>query len=147
MGLIRGALHIASYGAVSPKSKKQRTASMQLAAMQGASEAEIKVAGSRNFDFVNKDRIRRLQEREQRQQAGTQPSVLRGSCPKCSQPVAWDTKRDQTPVHTATGKFECPRSEDSQGGIAAELERLAALHRSGALDDDEFRAAKRRLLG
>jgi transposase len=63
MGLIRGALHIASYGTVSPKSKKQRTAAMQLAAMQGASEPEIKIAGSRNFDFVNQDKIRRLQQR------------------------------------------------------------------------------------
>ena len=46
MGLIRGALHIASYGAVSPKSKKQRVAAMQLAAMQGASEAEIKMGAA-----------------------------------------------------------------------------------------------------
>lgn len=35
LGLLRGTLHIATYGAVSAKSKKQRTASMQLAAMQG----------------------------------------------------------------------------------------------------------------
>lgn len=114
MGLIRGALHIASYGAVSPKSKKQRTAAAQLAATQGASEAEIKIAGSRNFDFVNQDRIRRLQQRQQRQQqAAARPSAPSGN----------------------------------QVGVAAELERLVALHQSGALDDDEFRAAKRRLLG
>jgi len=31
-------------------------------------------------------------------------------------------------------------------GIADELERLAALHNSGALDDEEFRAAKARIL-
>jgi hypothetical protein len=31
--------------------------------------------------------------------------------------------------------------------VAADLERLAALHRSGALDDEEFAAAKRRRLG
>jgi hypothetical protein len=147
MGLIRGALHIASYGAVSPKSKKQRTAAMQLAAMQGASEAEIKIAGSRNFDFVNQDKIRRLQEREQRRQVEAEPSVLTGSCPKCSRPVVWYTETNQTPVHTATGKFECPPDEASRGAVTAELERLAALHQSGALDDDEFRAAKRQLLG
>lgn len=147
MGLIRGALHIASYGAVSPKSKKQRTGAMQLAAMQGASEAEIKIAGSRNFDFVNQDKIRRLQQRqEQQRQVEAEPSVLRGSCPKCSRPVVWYTQTDQTPVHAGTGKFECPPDENSRGGVAAELERLAALHQSGALDDDEFRTAKRRLL-
>lgn len=33
------------------------------------------------------------------------------------------------------------------GGIVAELERLAELHSSGALDDEEFEAAKRRILG
>lgn len=32
------------------------------------------------------------------------------------------------------------------GGIAAELERLAALHASGTLDDEEFRAAKARII-
>lgn len=32
-------------------------------------------------------------------------------------------------------------------GVAAELERLAALHTSGMLDDEEFRAAKARVIG
>jgi hypothetical protein len=32
-------------------------------------------------------------------------------------------------------------------GVAAELERLAALYSSGALDDEEFRAAKARIIG
>ena len=32
------------------------------------------------------------------------------------------------------------------GGVAAELERLTALHKSGALDDEEFRAAKARII-
>jgi hypothetical protein len=31
-------------------------------------------------------------------------------------------------------------------GVAAELERLAALHSSGMLDDEEFRAAKARII-
>jgi len=31
-------------------------------------------------------------------------------------------------------------------GVAAELERLVALHSSGMLDDEEFRAAKARIL-
>jgi hypothetical protein len=72
VGLIRGALHIAAYGGVSPKPKKQRMASMQLAATQGKSETEIKIAGSRNFDRVNQANIRARQQRElrARQQAG-----------------------------------------------------------------------------
>lgn len=32
-------------------------------------------------------------------------------------------------------------------GVADELERLAALHSSGVLDDEEFRAAKARIIG
>jgi hypothetical protein len=32
-------------------------------------------------------------------------------------------------------------------GVASELERLAALHASGALDDEEFRQAKARIIG
>ena len=238
MGLIRGALHIATYGAVSPKSKKQRMASMQLAAMQGKSEAEIKIAGSRNFDWVNQANIRARQQRElrARSQAGLaggsavwhvpsddpasyypatilgsgqlhliygdmpdaptlcgkssaqdvpealsiddvtcgvcravagdfggppkSPFILTGRCPKCSRPVVWYKQRDKTPVHTATGKFECPADADSEKGtpvaaepdsqrgaeVAVELERLAALHSSGALDDEEFRAAKARII-
>ena len=238
MGLIRGALHIATYGAVSPKSKKQRTASMQLAALQGKSEAEIKIAGSRNFDWVNQTNIRARQQRELRatQQAGLaggspvwhvpsdnpvnyypvtvlgsgqmhliygdmpdaptlcgrsgaqdvpealsienvtckvcravagdfggppkSPFILTGSCPKCSRPVVWYKQRDKTPVHATTGKFECPADADSEKdtpvaaeldsrdgtGVAVELERLAELHSSGALDDEEFRAAKARII-
>lgn len=88
------------------------------------------------------------------------PSIVTGRCPKCSRPVVWYTERDKTPVHAATGKFECPPDAESQEGtgvaaqldsqegtgVAAELERLAALHESGALDDEEFRAAKARII-
>ena len=76
------------------------------------------------------------------------PSVLKGRCPKCSRPVVWYTERDESPVHAATGKFECLPDADSQGGrgVAAEIERLVALHSSGMLDDEEFRAAKARII-
>lgn len=112
MGLIRGTLHLATYGAVSPKSKKQRMASRQLAAMQGKSEAEIKAAGGRNFDIVNQANLRAKQQRELRRAA-------------------------QREVGQPT-----PQSD-----AVSELERLAALHQSGALDDDEFRAAKQHIIG
>ena len=76
MGLIRGSLHIFTYGAVSAKSKKQRMASMQLAALQGKSPAAIKAAGGRNFDFANNDKARRVERREagQRSQPAKPPS-------------------------------------------------------------------------
>lgn len=35
----------------------------------------------------------------------------------------------------------------ARGDTTAELERLAQLHQSGALTDDEFSAAKSKLLG
>jgi hypothetical protein len=35
----------------------------------------------------------------------------------------------------------------SGDGVAVELERLAALHASGALDEEEFRQAKARIIG
>ena len=115
MGLIRGTLHLATYGAVSPKSKKQRMASRQLAAMQGKSEAEIKAAGGRNFDIVNQANLQAKQQRELRRAA----------------------QRAETKVRQPT-----PQSD-----AVSELERLAALHQSGALDDDEFRAAKEHIIG
>lgn len=214
------------------------TASRQLAATQGRSAAEIRMAGSRNFDWVNEANIRakQLKESRARQQAGLaespvarqvpsddpasyypvrtpgsgrlhliygdmpgvptlcgkfdardvrealgiedvtcrvcravagdsggppkSPFILTGRCPKCSRSVVWYKLRDKMPVHTATGGFECPpdgKSEESASvvalpdspdgtGVAAELERLAALHSSGALDDEEFRAAKARII-
>jgi hypothetical protein len=45
---------------------------------------------------------------------------------------------------TASGPAE--GSGQQAAGVAAQLERLAALHASGALDDDEFRAAKARII-
>jgi hypothetical protein len=122
MGLIRGTLHLATYGAVSPKSKKQRMASRQLAAMQGKSEAEIKAAGGRNFDIVNQANLRAKQQRELR---------------RAAQRADLQRLRQETEVRQPT-----PQSD-----AISELERLAALHQSGALDDDEFRAAKEHIIG
>jgi hypothetical protein len=54
MGLIRGALSLATFGAVASRSKKQRVAAMTLAATQGKSEQEVQIAGGRSFDAVNR---------------------------------------------------------------------------------------------
>lgn len=51
----------------------------------------------------------------------------------------WLFDRD-APAHTA-------EASNRQPGLVAELERLAELHRSGALSDLEFTEAKKRLLG
>ena len=40
-----------------------------------------------------------------------------------------------------------PSAPGRSDGLVAELQRLATLHDSGALSDDEFAAAKARLLG
>jgi len=98
---------------------------MQLAALQGKSQAEIKAAGGRNFDFVNEANLRAKQAREAR--------VRRRAAERA------DVQRWPMQVGWQTGA--------AQGDAVAELERLAALHQSGALDDDEFRAAKARIIG
>jgi hypothetical protein len=56
--------------------------------------------------------------------------------------LAASSQPDDGPVSGSAGE-----TARSGTGIAAELERLAALHASGVLDEDEFRAAKARILG
>ena len=51
----------------------------------------------------------------------------------------------QPAAGAASGSAE--RSARVGTGVSAELEHLAALHSSGMLDDDEFRAAKARIIG
>lgn len=58
MGLIRGALNLATFGAVASRSKKQRVAAMTLAAAQGKSEQEVRIAGGRSFNAVNRANAR-----------------------------------------------------------------------------------------
>jgi hypothetical protein len=50
-------------------------------------------------------------------------------------------------VEVARPSVAAPTSAPAQGGRLDELERLADLHRSGALTDDEFAAAKATILG
>lgn len=128
MGLIRGAFHIATYGAVSAKSKKQRTAAMQLAAAQGASSTAIKAAGGRNFDFANQYNYERQRLRDAAVRSALRPqdpsgtdSSLESARPRWPE-SGWDRK--------------------PQGTLADQLERIAALHASGALNDAEFAAVK-----
>jgi hypothetical protein len=131
MGLIRGALHIATYGAVSAKSKKQRTAAMQLAAAQGASQAAIKAAGGRNFDFANQYNY---EKQRQRDQAARQ----RSAAPRPQGPSGIESSAEPARPRWP----DSPWDRKPQGTLADQLERIAALHASGALNDAEFAAAK-----
>ena len=71
---------------------------------------------------------------------------------KAAPPVSKRPKRPSTaspapttqPVEPVTSP---PKDESPPSSSVGELERLAALHASGALSDDEFQAAKRRVLG
>lgn len=51
------------------------------------------------------------------------------------------------PATTEPGGFGFPAAQPIPNSDAAELERLAALHANGSLTDDEFAAAKARVLG
>jgi Short C-terminal domain len=50
-------------------------------------------------------------------------------------------------TNALTTAADIPAGPGSGDGVSAELERLARLHTAGAIDDEEFRAAKARVLG
>lgn len=58
-----------------------------------------------------------------------------------------ESKGETAQVNTAADEASGSAEGSAQGtGVAAELERLVALHASGMLDDEEFRAAKARII-
>jgi hypothetical protein len=102
---------------VSPNSKKQRRQMQQLAAMQGATPAEIRRAGGR-YDFNGfwgqppPSAARR--EAAQKAAVRQQPAARYSPCPDCSTPVRevagryWDENDDE---HKCSGPDEAhPRS-------------------------------------
>jgi len=61
---------------------------------------------------------------------------------------AWRLRMPLASIREADSTTERTRENVmTDGGFAAALERLAALHSEGKLSDDEFRTAKKRLLG
>lgn len=62
---------------------------------------------------------------------------------------AWRLRRPEAPFPEAESTTQ--KSQEKEGltdsALTTALERLAALHTEGKLSDDEFRAAKKRLLG
>ena len=60
---------------------------------------------------------------------------------------AYDQQQDAYDQGAADAAAEAPAAAAPALDPAAEIERLAALHSSGALTDDEFAAAKAKVLG
>jgi hypothetical protein len=82
---------------------------------------------------------------------GEQPEVvaaqMNGQAPAAPDDLV-EQLRAAFPGADITVSSHTPKLSDLTGGDPVErLERLAALHRSGALTDEEFAAAKARLLG
>ena len=134
MGLIRKTLFLGSGGVVSPNSKKQRYAKQSLRlqkqtlkAQQGAMQPTIPQMPA--------------------QRAATVP-LYNVCCPKCSAtvrlPVSKSIKCPQCSYRMSV--TPTPRQPATINVTArdttSELERLAKLHSSGALTDEEFAAAK-----
>jgi Short C-terminal domain len=59
---------------------------------------------------------------------------------------SWATSSGAT-ASASSDTPDAPRAPSTNGGVVDELERLAELRHRGELSDDEYQAAKRRLLG
>ena len=86
---------------------------------------------------------------------GSSPAPAQSPWEADPEPSAAPSAQAPAPLASASPSFVPPTpasvSPKNPGGDAADperaaLERLAALHRAGALTDDEFRAAKQRVL-
>lgn len=58
-----------------------------------------------------------------------------------------EAAEDAAPAPAPPAPAPAPATAASSDSAAAELERLAQLHQSGALTDEEFAAAKAKVLG
>jgi len=122
MGFMRKALSVATFGlsgrVFKDNSKKQRTA---------------------------KTNARRTRARKQTKVARSKPQTARRSKPQTARrskaPAARQSKPQAAPASTVA-----PIVEEGQG-TTHELERLADLHARGALSNEEFAAAKAKILG
>src|SRR3954454_2277091 len=95
---------------------------------------------------VEWDEVRSHEDRIAEQARALAASMNRGGASAGNELV--DQLRAAFPGAEITVSSHQPNLADLTGGDAIErLERLAALHRSGALTDEEFAAAKARLLG
>jgi hypothetical protein len=72
------------------------------------------------------------------------PATLRGFLRGEDHPPGWPAGIPVQHIQRVTSRIQ-PAGSDT--GFVDELERLNALHARGALDDDEYETAKRRLLG
>lgn len=75
-----------------------------------------------------------------------EPIALEPPAPVSAATVSQKVAETREPEQRTTIRHSPPERSMIFGGIATELERLAVLHTSGALDVEEFRAAKAQLL-
>ena len=207
MGLIRKSLFLTTAGLVAPNSRKQRVQMQQLAALQGATDEEVRLRGGRgdaagflglpSASVAARERVRVTplparpsspQEVVIRLSCGhvseiSDPRVVRWlsvpdgdlsyNCATCGIERAVDEVIDRASIAAAgtaaardtqamlqemrelterlTLDEPVARARESSTptaspGVTDSLERLAALHSSGALTDAEFQAAKAKLL-
>ena len=74
---------------------------------------------------------------------GRRPRVPRRAGTRARQEEAQGEQAYASRLRRPHRRLRRPRADDA----ASELERLASLHQSGALSDDEFAAAKQKVLG
>ncbi|MDA8322601.1 MAG: SHOCT domain-containing protein [Actinomycetota bacterium] len=208
MGLIRKSLYLTTGGLVAPNSRKQRIQMQQLAALQGATDEEVRrrggrgdVAGILGLPPASVAARGRLQGTHRATQASVpqEVAVIRLSCghvsevrdprvigwlsvpdsdlsyrcPTCGIERAVDEITDPAGIAAAGitaaqdtrsmlgeirelterlaaddpgGRAEEAAAPSAGPSVTESLERLAALHSSGALTDAEFQAAKAKLL-
>lgn len=132
MGLIRKTLFLGSGGFVSPNSKKQRYAKQQIRLQKQMLKAQQTVAQPSVSQMPT-------------QRAATMP-LYNVRCPKCSAmvqlPASKSIKCPQCKYRMSVTPNQPTAARVPVRDTTSELERLARLHSSGALTDDEFATAK-----
>jgi hypothetical protein len=73
------------------------------------------------------------------------PATIRGFTREAEPPKGWPVGMPLGHMQRVVGRVQ-PSATSTGAGMVDELERLAKLHERGALTDDEYEAAKRRLL-
>jgi hypothetical protein len=74
------------------------------------------------------------------------PATLRGFLRGEEHPAGWPAGVPVAHFQNLTARLQ-PSDTGSNPRLVGELERLAKLHEQGALDDDEYASAKRKVLG
>lgn len=135
MGFMRKALSVATFGlsarVFKDNSKKERTA-----------KANAQRIRARKQTARKQTKVTRSKPQAAR---GTKPQAARRSKPQAARQSKPQAARRSKPQAARTSTV-APIAQEGQG-TTQELERLADLHVHGALTDEEFAAAKTKILG